>query len=92
VATVQLGLSLTFGVTALLAKINAGRLVALLAGRCDVTAALAIQGSDLVTRQARFELPGVIPLSPGIRLLAARHYPAAGNKKKARRDNPGKDQ
>ena len=77
VATVELGLSLTLVVTALLAGISAGRLVALHTGRCDVTAALAIQGSDLVTRQAHFELPGVIPLSPGIRLLPARDYPAA---------------
>ena len=83
VATVELGLSLTLVVTALLAGISAGRLVALHTGRCDVTAALAIQGSDLVTRQAHFELPGVIPVSPGIRLLPARHYPAAGKQEEA---------
>jgi hypothetical protein len=83
VATVELGLSLTLVVTALLAGISAGRLVALHTGRCDVTAALAIQGCDLVTRQAHFELPGLIPLSPGIRLLPARHYPAAGIQEEA---------
>ena len=83
VATVELGLSLTLVVTALLAGISAGRLVALHTGRCDVTAALAIQGSDLVTRQAHFDLPGVIPVSPGIRLLPARHYPAAGKQEEA---------
>ena len=83
VATVELGLSLTLVVTALLAGISAGRLVALHTGRCDVTAALAIQGSDLVTRQAHFDLPGVIPLGPGIRLLPARHYPAAGKQEEA---------
>ena len=83
VATVELGLSLALVVTALLAGISAGRLVALHTGRCDVTAALAIQGSDLVTRQAHFELPGVIPLSPGIRLLPARYYPAAGIQEEA---------
>jgi hypothetical protein len=44
VATVELGLSLVFGVTALLAGISGGKLVALHAGRCEVTAALAIQG------------------------------------------------
>jgi hypothetical protein len=83
VATVELGLSLTLVVTALLAGISAGRLIDLHTGRCDVTAALAIQGGDLVTRQAHFELPGVIPLSPGIRLLPARHYPAAGNQEES---------
>jgi hypothetical protein len=83
VATVELGLSLTLVVTALLAGISAGRLVALHTGRCDVTAALAIQGSDLLTRQAHFDLPGVFPLSPGIRLLPARYYPAAGIQEEA---------
>jgi hypothetical protein len=83
VATVELGLSLALVVTALLAGISSGRLVALHTGRCDVTATLAIQGSDLVTRQAHFELPGVMPLSPGIRLLPARHYPAAGKQEEA---------
>jgi hypothetical protein len=58
VATVQLGLSLVFEVTALLAGISAGRLAAVHTGRCDVTAALAIQGAELVTREAHFELPG----------------------------------
>jgi hypothetical protein len=83
VATVELGLSLALVVTALLAVISAGRLVALHTGRCDVTATLAIQGSDLVIRQAHFELPGVMLLSPGIRLLPARCYPGAGNQEEA---------
>lgn len=76
VATVRLGLSLAFEVTALLAGISAGRLAAVHTGHCDVTAALAIQGAELVTREARFELPGVIPLGTGIRLLAAGEYAA----------------
>jgi hypothetical protein len=76
VATVRLGLSLAFEVTALLAGISAGRLAAVHTGHCAVTAALAIQGAELVTREARFELPGVIPLGTGIRLLAAGEYAA----------------
>lgn len=76
VATLQLGLSVVFDVRALVAGVGAGRLVAIHAGRCDVTATLALQGTDVVTRQAHLELPGVIPLSRGIRLLAARNYPA----------------
>lgn len=76
VATLQLGLSVVFDVSALVAGIHAGRLAALHSGRCDITATLAIQGTDVLTRRAHLELPGVIPLSPGIRLLAARDYPA----------------
>jgi len=76
VATLQLSLSVVFDVTALAAKISAGRLVALHSGHCDITATLAIEGTDVLTRQARLELPGAIPLSRGIRLLAADEYPA----------------
>ena len=75
VATLQLGLSVVFDVSALVALISAGRLVALHSGRYDITATLAIQGTDVVTRRAHLELPGVVSLSPGIRLLAARNYP-----------------
>ncbi len=77
VATIQLGLSLVFRVTALTAKISAGRLTALLSGRCDLTVTLAIQGTTVLTKQAHLTLPGAIPLGRGIRLLAAHHYPAS---------------
>jgi len=76
VAILQFDLSVVFDVSALVAGISAGRLVALHSGRCHITATLAIQGTDVVTRQARLELPGVIPLGPGIRLLPARNYSA----------------
>jgi hypothetical protein len=76
VASLQLSLSVVFMISALTAKISAGRLAALHPGRCDVTVTLAIQETNVVTRQAHLELPGVIPLRPGIRLLAAYHYPA----------------
>jgi hypothetical protein len=77
VATIQLGLSLVFRVTAMTAKISAGRLAAILSGRCDLTVILAIQGTTVLTKQAHLTLPGVIPLGQGIRLLAAHHYPAS---------------
>ena len=77
VATIQLGLSLVFRVTAMGARISAGRLVALHSGRCDLTATLAVQGTTVLTKQAHLTLPGVIPLGRGIRLLAAHHYPAS---------------
>jgi hypothetical protein len=75
VATLQLGLSLEFLVNAMVAGIGAGRLVALHSGRCDITATLAVQGTNVLTKQAHFKLPGLVPLSPGIRLLSTRHYP-----------------
>jgi hypothetical protein len=75
VATLQLGLSVVFDVSALGAKISAGRLVGLHSGRCDITATLTMQRTDVITRSAHLELPGVIPFSPGIRLLPARNYP-----------------
>src|SRR6266567_6301206 len=74
VATIQLDLSLMLKVNAMVAGIAAGRLVALHSGRCDITATLAIQGTNVLTKQAHLKLPGAVPLSPGIRLLAARHY------------------
>jgi hypothetical protein len=77
VATIQLGLSLVFRVTAMGARISAGRLVALHSGRCDLTVTLAVQGTTVLTKQAHLTLPGVIPLGRGIRLLAAHHYPAS---------------
>jgi len=74
-ATLQLGLCVVFAVTALLAGISAGRLVALHSGRCDITATLSIPHADVITGRAQLDLPGVIRLSPGIRLLPADNYP-----------------
>jgi hypothetical protein len=70
VATVELGLSLVFDISALMAGIRGGRLVAVHSGRCDVTATLAIQDTEVISRQVHLELPGIIPLGRGIRLLA----------------------
>jgi hypothetical protein len=74
--TVQLGLSLVFDITAVLARIRAGLLVAPHSGRGDVTVTLAIEGTDVMTRRGHFELAGVIPFDRGIRLLAATAYAA----------------
>jgi hypothetical protein len=76
VATLQLGLSIVFDVNALLLAISGGRVVAVHAGRCDITVTLAVQGTDLIVRHAHLELPGVIPIRQGIRLLPAGEYPA----------------
>jgi hypothetical protein len=74
VATLNLGLSVVLNVHALLADISAGRLAAVHAGRCDITATLAIEEVDVVTREAHIELPGVVALQHGIRLLPAGEY------------------
>ena len=76
VATVRFAVSLAFEISALLAEIKAGKLVALHSGRCVVTGTLAIQDINVVTRQARIDLPGVIALRGGIRLLPVHEYPA----------------
>ena len=76
VATLQLGLFIVFDVNALLLLITGGRLAALHSGRCEITATLAVQGTDLPVRQAHLDLPGVIPLRRGIRLLPIGEYPA----------------
>jgi hypothetical protein len=77
VAVLHLGLSIVFDVNALLLGISGGRLVAVRSGRCDITAILAVQSTDLLVKHARLELPGLIPLRRGIRLLPVGEYPAS---------------
>lgn len=79
VATLRLGLSIVFDVDALLLGISAGRLTAVHSGRCEITVTLAVQGTDLAVRHAHLELPGVIPIRHGIRLLPTGDYPAGNN-------------
>ena len=79
VATLQLGLSIVFDLHALLLGIHGGRLTGLRSGRCDITATLTVQGTDLLVRRAHLELPGVISLRRGIRLLPIDEYPAGGD-------------
>lgn len=74
-ATVQLGVSVVFDVSAVVAGIRAGRLAALHSGRCLVTVTLTVQETEVMTRQARLDLPGIIPLGQGIRLLPDHSYP-----------------
>jgi hypothetical protein len=76
VATLQLGLSIVFDLNALLLGISGGRLTSVRSGRCEITATLAVQGTDLFVRRAHLELPGVISLRRGIRLLPVDEYPA----------------
>lgn len=74
VATIQLGLTVEFDISALVAGIKAGLLVAVHAGSCDVTATLAIQGTVVQTASTHLDLPAALAVSPGIRLLPAEAY------------------
>ena len=81
VATLQLGLSIVFDVHALLLGISSGRLITVHSGRCEITATLAVQGADLLVRHAHLELPGVMSLRRGIRLLPVSEYPPANTRR-----------
>ena len=76
VATLQLGLSIVFDLNALLLGISGGRLTGVRSGRCDITATLAVQGTGMLSKRAHLELPAVISLRRGIRLLPVGEYPA----------------
>ena len=76
VATLQLGLSIVFDLNAVLLGISGGRLTGVRSGRCDITATLAVQDTDLLVKRGHLELPGVISLRRGIRLLPVGEYPA----------------
>jgi hypothetical protein len=77
VATLHLRVSLLFDVNSLLARVRGGRLIAVLTGSCDVTATLAIDGTDVACKQAHLDLPGEVALTQAVRLLPARDYPPA---------------
>jgi len=77
VATVELELTLEFDVSAAVAGITAGLLTALHSGRCDITGTLTINGVEATQKQSRIELPGVISLKQGIRLLSEDAYAKA---------------
>ena len=74
VHTLQLGLSIFFEVTGLVAGIHAGRLAAIHAGRGDLGVALTIHELEVLTNRAHLELPGVKSLQRGFRLLPASAY------------------
>jgi hypothetical protein len=75
VHTLQLGLSIFFEVTGLVAGVHAGRLAAIHAGRGDLGVALTIHELEVLTNRTHLELPGVKSLQRGFRLLPATAYP-----------------
>jgi hypothetical protein len=79
VATLRFSVSIVFDVSGLLAEVTAGQLARVHAGRCDITATLAIDGTEITTGRVRLEMPGAIPVNPPIRLLADQDYPAGAS-------------
>ena len=75
VHTLQLGLSILFEVTGLVAGIHAGRLAGVHAGRGDLGLALTVHELEVLTKRSHLELPGVKSLQRGFRLLPASAYP-----------------
>ena len=75
VHTLQLGLSILFEVTGLVAGIHAGRLAAVHAGRGEIGLALTIHELEVLAKRSHLELPGVKSLQRGFRLLPASAYP-----------------
>ncbi len=74
--TIRLALTVEFDISALVAGIKAGLLAAVHSGSCDVTATLAVGGTDVQTASTHLDLPAVLQVSPGIRLLPAEEYPS----------------
>src|SRR6266700_3732209 len=69
VHTLQLGLSIFFEVTGLVAGISHGRLAGVHAGRGHVGVALTIHEIEVLTKRSHLELPGQLGLKRGFRLL-----------------------
>src|SRR5262245_5920177 len=69
VATVHFELAVEFVVKALVATVQHGRLVAVHAGDCDVTATVEAEGRQLAKREAHLQLPLLVRLGGGIPLL-----------------------
>jgi hypothetical protein len=68
-ATVHFDLDLTFDIDVLLATVQAARLTNIHSGRCTVTAALACEGHNLVSRQLQLDPALTVRLTEPIALL-----------------------
>jgi len=77
VHTLQLGLSILLDVTGLVAGVAVGRLAGVHSGRCEIGVALTVHEIAILTRRSHLELPGVIALKSGVRLLPASEYPVS---------------
>lgn len=79
VHTLQLGLSIIFEVTGLVAGISHGRLGGLHAGRGELGVALTIHEIEILTKRRHLELPGMVALRSGLHLLPGHQYPDAAH-------------
>ena len=61
-ATIHFELALEFSIKALVLTIRDGHLASIRSGTCEVTGVLSAEGTQLVSRQERFELPLLIRL------------------------------
>lgn len=77
VHTLQLGLSILLDVTGLVAGVAVGRLAGVHSGRCEIGVALTVHEIEILTRRSHLELPGVIAVKSGVRLLPASEYPVS---------------
>jgi hypothetical protein len=77
VHTLQLGLSILLDVTGLVAGVAVGRLAGIHSGRCEIGVALTVHEIEILTKRSHLELPGVMALKSGVRLLPASEYPAS---------------
>jgi hypothetical protein len=68
-ATVRFELAVKFVIKGLVATVQHGRLVAVHAGDCDLTATLAAEGRQLAKREAHLQLPVLVRLGSGLPLL-----------------------
>ena len=69
VATVHFELGVKFVIKGLVATVQHGRLVAVHAGDCDLTATLAAEGRQLAKQEARLQVPVLVRLGSGLPLL-----------------------
>jgi hypothetical protein len=75
VHTLHLGLSIIFEITGLVAGISGGRLAGLHAGRGELGVALTIHEIEVLAKRTHLELPGMMALRSGLRLLPGHDYP-----------------
>jgi hypothetical protein len=54
-----------------------GRLAGIHSGRCEIGVALTVHEIEILTKRSHLELPGVVALKSGVRLLPASEYPAS---------------
>ncbi len=78
--TIEVELSVSFDMDLVVLVTRQGRIAAIESGRCVITGALAIAGTEVAKRRGRFDLCGEIPLGHGL-VLAGPTATAASAKR-----------